>query len=105
MEIGKCKYSLAWRGDCGNETKEGDYCSEHSEIKCCSCGNQATHECHETGSFVCGAPLCGECEHTICENGCNSGAPRPEGLKGHCKIEEQVYKPWYMRENESDKTF
>src|SRR5690606_5294649 len=66
----------------------------------CSCGEQATHECSETGSLVCGAPLCNDCEHTIRENGCNSGGNLPEGLKGHCKKVDQVYKPWYMMESE-----
>lgn len=94
----ECKFDKAWIGKCKTETDGGEYCDEHKEIKCCSCGEKATHECSETMGLVCGAPLCNNCEHTICENGCNSGAPRPDGLGGHCKKDEQVYKPWYMND-------
>lgn len=99
----KCEFGKAWIGLC-NEPTDGDnnYCEEHIAIKCCSCGNQATKECSETSQFVCGFPLCNECEHTIHENGCNSGAPLPKGLKGHCKKSEQVYKPWYKRKTKID---
>lgn len=92
----KCKFDLAWVGPCGKET-DGEYCSEHSTIECCSCGEPAIKQCSETMGLVCGAPLCDNCEHTIRENGCNSGAPLPEGFKGHCKKDEQVYKPWYKK--------
>lgn len=96
-----CKFDLAWRGQCKDEP-EKDFCSEHDSIKCCSCGEKATRECCETMQFVCGFPLCDTCEHTIRENGCNSGAPLPDGVKGHCKPEEQVYEPWYMNTNKEE---
>ena len=67
-------------------------------IKCASCGCPATHGCPATNVLVCGAPLCDNCEHTICENGCNSGAPLPTGYKEHCKKGEQVYKLWFVQE-------
>ena len=91
-----CNFNLAWVGDC-KESPEKIFCEKHENIKCCSCGKQATHECAETMGLVCGAPLCNNCEHTIRENGCNSGAPLPEGVKGHCKKENQVYQPWYVK--------
>lgn len=60
-----CKYDKAWIGPCGEET-DGGFCSEHSGLLCASCGAAATHECDHTGSqFVCGYPLCDECEHGI----------------------------------------
>ena len=104
--MGKCKYDLAWRGPCNEPTIDGsDYCEEHSKEVCCSCGAQATHQCSETMGLVCGAPLCDNCVHTTCENGCNSGAPLPEGVKSHDTKANQVYKPWMMRKDEDDKTF
>jgi len=101
-----CKYNLAWIGDCKEPEVENGMCEKHKDLKCCSCGKPATHECAETGQFVCGAELCDDCEHTICDNGTNGGigffreGKRPEGLKEHCKKSEQVYKPWYVTETE-----
>jgi hypothetical protein len=96
-----CKFNLAWVGPCKEET-EVEFCEKHSNLKCCSCGEQATRECPETMGLVCGAPLCNNCEHTMRSNGCNSGGELPEGLKGHCKKTEQVYQPWYMRETNNE---
>ena len=99
-----CGFSRAWIGPCKTHiNKEGNKCHEHSEIKCSSCGEQATRECYETGQFVCGAPLCDDCEHTRTENGTNVGigfdAQLPtEGMKSHCKKTEQRYLPWYQRD-------
>lgn len=92
----KCFYSLAWVGPCNKTAGTNGLCEEHSKEKCCSCGEQATRQCPETAQFVCGESLCNECEHTICENGCNSGAKLPEGYKEHCKKDKQIYTPWYM---------
>ena len=90
-----CIFEEAWVGKCKQEP-ENDFCKDHIDKECCSCGKQATHSCEETnGGFVCGALLCEDCEHTLCENGCNGGAPRPQGLKPHCRKIEQVYLPWY----------
>ena len=93
----KCNFDIAWIGNCKNDANENDYCNEHQDIKCKSCGVQATHTCVETMILVCGAPLCNDCEHTLCDNGCNSRGNLPKGFKEHCKIAEQVYKPWYTQ--------
>lgn len=95
----KCEFILAWIGPCGSEV-EGNYtfCKTHDSETCCSCGEKATKECSETMELVCGAPLCNECEHTIRENGCNSGVPLPEGVKGHIRKGTQIFKPWYIKD-------
>ena len=99
IPIVTCRFSKAWVGQCKEEADESGFCKEHKGVKCVSCGEQATHDCDQTmGAFVCGAPLCDDCEHTIQSNGCNSGGELPDGLGTHCKITEQVYKPWYMRD-------
>jgi hypothetical protein len=95
--MSKCNFNKAWVGPCGNELGANEFCEEHHEVKCASCKGKATRECSETMGLVCGAPLCNDCEHTIRDNGCNSGAPLPEGLRGHCKKTEQVHKPWYEK--------
>ena len=62
--MGNCTFDLAWRGQC-KATCEGSVCTQHAAVKCCVCGEQATHECDHTGLFVCGVPLCKNCEgHT-----------------------------------------
>jgi hypothetical protein len=82
---------------------DSDYCEEHSKVKCGSCGAQATHQCEETGQFVCGCPLCNDCVHSIVVEGHNGGVgfysvgTKPETLKIHDKKANQIYKPWYMR--------
>lgn len=96
--MGECIYRLAWKGRCGTITASGDYCEEHLNKICESCGKKATHQCEETSQFVCGAPLCDDCVHTTCENGTNTGK-LPPGLGRHCRKTEQVYKPWYERGN------
>jgi len=61
VESSKCKFAIAWVGKCNKETASEEYCEEHKSVRCCVCGNQATHECSETvfgGSLVCGMPLC-----------------------------------------------
>lgn len=57
-----CRYSLAWVGLCGQLKGESGFCSQHTGVKCVSCSDQASHECSHTGQFVCGAPLCPDCE-------------------------------------------
>jgi len=100
----KCKFNQAWIGECGKPTVDGsEYCKEHKDEKCCSCGSQATRSCSETGQFVCGAPLCDDCDHTTFPDGTNGGIgfneqKLPEGMKRHCKKTEQKYTPWFMRE-------
>jgi hypothetical protein len=100
LKMAQCKFHLAWIGQCCIETAPfSDFCEEHKDKICCSCGAPATHECNETMGLICGAPLCDNCEHTIYSNGCNSAgwdiyAFRPEGLKEHCRKDQQVYMPW-----------
>lgn len=104
-----CKWIAAWIGKCDKPVVEGsEYCEEHVKEKCCSCGAQATHSCEETGQFVCGEPLCGDCEHTIFPSGTNGGIgfcaePCPEGMKRHCKKTEQKFKTWWEQEAEKRK--
>ena len=91
----KCKFNKAWSGPCNIETGDAIlYCKEHIDLKCCVCGNPATHDCAETGGFVCGAPLCDGCEHKLDKEGTNgimcSG--------GHCKKGEQEYHNWLIQE-------
>lgn len=96
-----CNFMDGWAGQCKNENVPGEnYCSKHFNLKCCVCDKQATHSCAETMGFVCGAPLCDDCEHTIQSNGCNSGGDLPPGLGSHCRKTEQVYKPWFVQESE-----
>lgn len=100
----ECGYGLAWIGKCKNPAGESGRCIEHTTARCISCGEPATHQCEETGQFVCGAPLCDSCEHTTCEDGTNGGigffatSKPPEGYGSHCKKDAQVYIPWYARE-------
>jgi hypothetical protein len=94
----KCNFDIAWVGRCKEPSTENGCCEKHAKLKCCSCGEQATRDCDETMGLVCGAPLCDKCEHTIQSNGCNSGGELPHGLGCHCKKEDQVYKPWYMKD-------
>jgi hypothetical protein len=91
-----CGFLEAWIGRCRNPKP----CAKHANEKCASCGSPATGNCSQTGQFVCGAPLCGECEHAIFPSGDNGGvgfnqSPLPEGMKRHCKKSEQKHKPWY----------
>lgn len=95
--MSKCGFDKAWIGPCQNDQP----CSDHAEKVCESCGSPATRECSETGAFVCGVPLCDDCEHTICSDGTNgmgmSARLRPPGLGSHCKKSRQVFLPWYAR--------
>ena len=79
---------------------------EHTQI-CVSCGEPATHDCHQTGQFVCGAPLCDKCEHALFPDGTNGGIgfdaqPLPEGMTNrHCRKDAQQHTPWYARVKEA----
>lgn len=100
----KCGFSVAWVGKCENPKP----CAAHANSKCCSCSAPATHECFETmGSFVCGAHLCDECEHTIWPGGCNGpsavGETLPEDMKGHVKKNEQRFDTWWVQEEKKKK--
>lgn len=94
----QCGFNQAWVGKCNKPNP----CPDHANLICCSCGAKATRSCDETGQFVCGAPLCNDCEHTLHEDGFNGGIgfnmnSPPTGMKSHCKKTEQRYKPWYER--------
>ena len=59
-----CSYDCGWGGRCRSEAGEGGVCDKHRGLKCASCGETAVRECDHTGiQFVCGAPLCADCEH------------------------------------------
>lgn len=62
MSASKCKYMLAWSGPCCADAEVGLRCARHSGIECANCGAPADRECSHTGQFVCGAPLCDQCE-------------------------------------------
>ena len=97
-----CNFVNGWAGKCKHEP-ESEFCIKHKDLVCSSCGVQAIKSCDETmGPCVCGSPLCDMCEHTIGYEGHNGG-PNPKGYTTHCKKGEQVYKPWYARENNDDK--
>jgi hypothetical protein len=58
-----CKFERGWADRCKKPAEEGeDFCIEHLKVKCCVCGKQAIRECSYLGQFVCGAPLCADCE-------------------------------------------
>jgi len=100
----KCNYGLAWRGGCENDKP----CEDHEGLKCCSCGDPATHQCESTGQFVCGADICDNCEHVIFPDGTNGGVgftaqELPKELSGrHARKNEQIYKVWYKRRNKGE---
>lgn len=56
-----CRYTPAWSSACGTEC-EGEICAAHADRKCVSCNAPATNECNHAGQFVCGYPLCDNCE-------------------------------------------
>ena len=59
-----CRFDRAWVGPCREPAGDDGFCPKHRYVMCCSCGKQATRECDHTGiQFVCGYPLCDDCEH------------------------------------------
>lgn len=63
--INECKFSVSWVGACKAPADGSGYCEKHRATACGVCGAQATHDCAHTGQFVCGYPLCSDCEgHT-----------------------------------------
>lgn len=102
-----CKWTAAWIGRCRVAADQGsDYCAKHTQ-KCSSCGETATHDCEETGQFVCGFPICDSCEHAIFPDGTNGGVgfnaqAISQEVKRHVKKSEQKYKPWYARAESGD---
>lgn len=57
-----CRYRPAYSVGCGALAGPFGFCATHAGKLCRSCGEQATNECNHTGQFVCGAPLCDDCE-------------------------------------------
>lgn len=78
--MNKCKFDMAWIGKCFKDTNS-KFCSKHEGIKCCICGKQATHECPETMSLVCGFPLCDDPKCKAEHNYKAHGGDKPEHLK------------------------
>lgn len=68
----KCVFDRSWAGRCGKPC-HGKFCTQHENLKCVSCGEPAERECDYTGQFVCGAPLCGECEDVVADEGADRG--------------------------------
>jgi hypothetical protein len=58
----QCRFVLAYAGQCPNEVTDTEFCERHAKIICVCCRQQATHECSYAGQFVCGFPLCDNCE-------------------------------------------
>ena len=65
--MGKCKFDIAWRGQCSKPVVEGrEFCEEHYGVVCShrDCHNQAVKSCPMASSLVCGAPICDD--HIYC---------------------------------------
>jgi hypothetical protein len=58
----ECGYDKAYVGKCKNMAGAKHSCVKHEQIHCGCCGKKASHECSYSGQFVCGAPLCDDCE-------------------------------------------
>lgn len=80
-----CKYEIAWYGKC-NADANGDICEKHAKVKCVVCGEQATNECNHAGQFVCGSPLCDNCEGVVDTN-------KPSGSWGFLNHSHTKKKP------------
>ena len=104
----RCRWIEAWVGRCKLPSVKNGCCEKH-QSSCCSCGAPATHNCNETGQFVCGFPLCDECEHTIHPDGSNGGvgfnqSPMPAGVRPHCRKSEQRLKPGFQDQENTGET-
>jgi hypothetical protein len=56
----KCKYTIAWEGECNEKTEnDTEFCTNHLNKKCIICKKQSIKNCDSTlGPVVCGAGLC-----------------------------------------------
>lgn len=54
-----CGYSEPWIGICSNTASQ---CEKHDKLRCVKCKKKAVRGCEETSQFVCGTPLCADCE-------------------------------------------
>ena len=71
-ETKQCEFDMGYAGRCkGDSSPYSKYCKTHKDMKCVSCGEQATHQCSETFQFVCGSPLCDNCSHSPVNYGPN----------------------------------
>lgn len=58
-----CRFGPAYQSQCGYPTLSPlRLCPAHDHGKCGVCGELQTHECSYCGQFVCGFPLCDNCE-------------------------------------------
>lgn len=57
-----CRFVPAYSSACGHPTSNANrICSAHKAM-CAVCGELATNDCSYCGQFVCGTPLCDNCE-------------------------------------------
>ena len=61
LEFG-CPYFPAYSSRCNQPKGDSGYCAAHAGKTCAVCGGHATRECSFCGQFVCGTPLCDDCE-------------------------------------------
>lgn len=60
-----CAYDMGYGGKCTSTIKDGTpFCNGHLGKLCTGCGQQATNDCTVELQFVCGYPLCNNCQHT-----------------------------------------
>lgn len=57
-----CGFDGGYAGLCKEPAEPGRFCPRHAAMRCISCGQSATQECSYEGQFVCGQPLCEDCE-------------------------------------------
>jgi hypothetical protein len=77
--IKRCQFMRAWAGQCASLAFQDGFCERHQK-KRCWCGKQATSECPEATSLVCGAPLCDE--HVCQRHGCRISTKVLEAKNG-----------------------
>lgn len=59
----ECQYILPWVGKCKKTVVVDMRCQDHAGVMCTGCGNLATGGCGYCMQFVCGFPICDNCEH------------------------------------------
>ena len=58
-----CGFNMAYAGTCKTtKIQDNGQCDKHQD-NCCMCGESATQSCSYAGQFVCGAPICDNCNH------------------------------------------
>lgn len=59
-----CGWRIAWHGRCRTPVSApGERCNQHVGKTCAGCDQPATGECGFASQFVCGFPLCDNCDH------------------------------------------